>query len=321
MPKKSEKSIEPITDGTFEDVVGSVLGSGPTKDIHATHTGDLPLGSVSIPCHVLADGTRVLSGRGMQNSLGFSKTASGLSLGNFIDAKLTPYLDEDALFKIKNPLSFKRVGSGGSAPDTFGFDATVLIDICDAAIQANKQGELTDSQKTYAEFAELIIRSVAKVGIVALVDEATGYQYDREQDALQQILDKFLNDEARKWSKTFPDEFWFKLVKTKGYDSYMALKRPAFVGHWVNDIVYSRLAPGIKKKLKDLNPRAPSGNRSVKHHQLLTEDHGLPELKDHLKKVMVLMDASSNKAEFERLLDKSLPKYGDTLELPFDEEF
>lgn len=321
MAKKPEKNIEPITDGTFEDVVGSVLGTSPTKDIHATHTGELMLGSVAIPCHVLADGTRVFSGRGMQNSLGFSKASSGLALGNFIDSKLVEFLDADAYFKIKNPLSFKRVGSGGSAPDTFGFDATVLIDICDAAIEANKRGKLTEGQKVYAEFSEAIIRSVAKVGILALVDEATGYQYDREQDALQKILDKFLTEEKRKWSKTFPDEFWFKLVKTKGYDSYMALKRPAFVGHWVNDIVYSRLAPGIKTKLKELNPRAPSGNRSVKHHQILTEDHGLPELKDHLKKVMVLMDASSNKAEFEKLLNKSLPKYGDTLELPFDEEF
>jgi len=321
MADKTDKNIEPITDGTFDDVVNSMIGKTPAKDIYATHTGELMLGTVGVPCHVLADGTRVFSGRGMQNSLGFSKNSSGLALGNFIDAKLVDYLDEDAYYKIKNPLSFKRVGSGGSAPETYGFDATVLIDICDAAIEANKRGKLTGSQKNYAEFAEAIIRSVAKVGIVALVDEATGYQYDREHDALQRILDKFLTDEKRKWSKTFPDEFWFKLVKTKGYDSYMALKRPAFVGHWVNDIVYSRLAPGIKSKLKEMNPRAPSGNRTVKHHQLLTEDHGLPELKDHLKKVMVLMDASSNKAEFERLLNKSLPKYGDTLELPFDDDF
>jgi len=278
MTDKTEKSIEPIVDGNFDDVVGSVIGKTPAQDIYATHTGELMLGRVGVPCHVLADGTRVFSGRGMQNSLGFSKSSSGLALGQFIESKLVKYLDADAYFKLKNPLSFKRVGSGGSAPETYGFDATVLIDICDAIIEANKRGKLTDSQKGYAEFAEAIIRSVAKVGILALVDEATGYQYDREHDALQKILDKFLTDESRKWSKTFPDEFWFKLVKTKGYDSYMALKRPAFVGHWVNDIVYSRLAPGIKSKLKELNPRAPSGNRTVKHHQLLTEDHGLPEL-------------------------------------------
>ncbi len=266
-------------------------------------------------------GTRVLSGRGMQNSLGFSRTSSGSALGNFIDSKLNQFIDDDALEKIKSPISFKRVGSGGSAPETNGFDATVLIDICDSLMQASKvEAFLTEQQIKYAMAAESIIRSVAKMGIIALVDEATGYQYEREKDALQKIIDKYLHDERRKWSKTFPDDFWFKLVKTKGYDSYLALNRPGFVGHWVNDIVYSRLAPGIKDKLKSINPRLPSGRGKGTHHQHLTEDYGLPELQDHLKKVMVLMDASSNQKEFEKLLNKSLPKFGSTIEMDFDED-
>jgi len=322
MAKKLDK-IEPI-DADFDDVAGSLVGKTPTggkpKEIHATHTGGLVLGSVVIPCHVLDDGTRVLSGRGMQNSLGFSKDASGLALGSFIDSRLTDFMDDETIQKVKSPIPFVRVGSGGSAPDTNGFDATVFVDICDAVIEASKQGRLTERQGGYADAAEAIIRSLAKTGIVALVDEATGYQYQRESDALQRILDKFLNEERRKWSKTFPDEFWKKLVKIKGYDSYIALKRPSYVGHWVNDIVYSRLAPGIKDKLRELNPRTATGNRQGKHHQHLTDDYGLPELKDHLKKVMVLMDASSSKKEFEKLLDKSLPKYGSNFELPYDEE-
>lgn len=311
--------IDPI-EGAFDDVAGAMLANEKQPSgLFATHTGELKLGEISIPCHVLADGTRVFSGRGMQNSLGFSKGSSGLALGNFVDSKLAQYLSEESLEKFKSPVKFKRVGSGGSAPETFGFDATILIDLCDAAIQAKKAGKLTDSQEAYAEAAEAIIRAVAKTGIVALVDEATGYQYDREKDALQKILDKFINDEKRKWAKTFPDDFWFKLVKIKGYDSYIAMNRPSYVGHWVNDIVYNRLAPGISKKLKELNPRTPKGKRANKHHQFLSEDFGLPELKNHIEKVMVLMDASSNKTEFERLLNRSLPRYGDTIELPLDE--
>jgi hypothetical protein len=86
------------------------------------------------------------------------------------------------------------------------------------------------------------------------------------------------------------------------------MKRPAFVGHWVNDIVYSRLAPGTKDKLKEINPRLPSGERKKKHHQHLTEDYGLPELKDHLKKVMVLMDAASSKKSANDIGDDPPPK-------------
>lgn len=311
-----DDKIEPIN-ADFDEVAKSLISNTNTnRQLSAEYTGELLIGDLTIPCHVLEDETRVLSGRGMQNSLGFSRASSGSALTNFVDSKLVDFIPKESMEKIKNPIAFKRIGSGGSAPHTNGYDATILIDICDAIIQANRKGLLADTQQKYAEGAEIIIRSVAKVGIIALVDEATGFQNIREKNALQKILDKFLQDEKRKWSKTFPDEFWYKLVKIKGYDSYIALNRPAYVGHWVNDIVYARLAPGIKKKLRELNPRSQkTGNRQGTHHQHLTEDHGLPELKDHLNKVMVLMDASSSKNEFERLLNKSLPKYGDTIQL------
>jgi len=178
---------------------------------------------------------------------------------------------------------------------------------------------LLASQRHIAERAEILIRGLATVGIIALVDEATGYEEIRENSALQKILDKFLTSEARKWSKTFPDKFWKKLIKIKGYPNYMALKRPSFVGHWINDIVYSRLAPGVVEKLKEINPRTTKGYRKSRHHQHLTADHGVPELRDHLTKVMVLMDAAANSREFTRLLNTSLPRFGDTLELPLDQ--
>jgi hypothetical protein len=103
----------------------------------------------------------------------------------------------------------------------------------------------------------------------------------------------------------------------KGYESYIGLKRPSFVGHWVNDVVYDRIAPGIRQKLKELNPRTESGNRRYKNTQFMTLDHGIPELREHLSKTQVLMDAASSPKEFDRLLNRSLPKFGDTLEIPF----
>jgi len=201
-----------------------------------------------------------------------------------------------------------------------GYRAEILADICDAILDARKDDCLkTEQEIRYGEHAELLVRAFARVGIAALVDEATGYQEIREKDALQRILDKFLNPQARAWSKTFPDEFWQKLVKMRGYDSYLAIKRPAFIGHWVNNYVYSRLAPGVLPMLKDINPRNDNGNgRKRKHHSHLTEEHGLPELKEHLKKLMFLMDISKNRQEFEKLLDRAAPRYGDTLELDYD---
>ena len=108
-------------------------------------------------------------------------------------------------------------------------------------------------------------------------------------------------------------------MKIKGYESYIGLKRPSFVGHWVNDVVYSRLAPKILQRLKELNPRDKSGYRKHKHHSFLTEDHGVPELKDHIVKIMGLMDASLSCREFEKLLDRASPKVGTTRSLGFDD--
>ena len=173
----------------------------------------------------------------------------------------------------------------------------------------------TDAQKRYIINAEFFRDALGSVGLIAFIDEDTGYQKIREDNALQKTLDKYLQANDRKWSKTFPDEFWQKLAKVKGYDSYTAIKRPAFVGHLVNDIVYDRLAQGIRQKLNEMNPRHPDGQRDHKYHQHLTVDHGLPELKEHLVKVMALMDASANDAHLKRMLNRVVPKFGQTKEM------
>jgi hypothetical protein len=46
------------------------------------------------------------------------------------------------------------------------------------------------------------------VGIIALVDEATGYQKVREKQALQLKLQAFIAEDMQEWAKLFPDEFW-----------------------------------------------------------------------------------------------------------------
>lgn len=39
------------------------------------------------------------------------------------------------------------------------------------------------------------MRVFARVGITALVDEATGYQYDREKNELQKILKAYIAED------------------------------------------------------------------------------------------------------------------------------
>ena len=288
--------------------------------------GVLEIGDFEIACAVLKDGSRIISEGGISSKLGPSggktyrlrdKQAEKSVMGPlplFLASKaLEPFILEVFEEGDLNPVSYID-----GDKEQVGFSASILPKVCEAWLKAKDAGALQKSQHPKAKNAEILMRGLAHIGIVALVDEATGYQDLREKDALQKILDKFLTDEAHKWSKTFPDEFWHKLIKIKGYPSFMALKRPSFVGHWVNNIVYDRLAPGISTKLKEINPRTGSGHRKSKHHQHLTEDAGVPELKEHINKVMLLMDVSVSDNEFKKLLDRALPRYGDTLEMDLD---
>jgi hypothetical protein len=283
----------------------------------AEFSGELAIGEGRLSCFVTADGERYISGRSITSAIGMKGRGQGI--GRIASSvTLSPFINNALAQALEVPVQI----TGKTPVPVHGYRAEILADICDVLLEARKAGALKSEQEVrYGEFAEALVRGFARVGIAALVDEATGYQVVREKAALQKILDRFLRDEARKWSKTFPDEFWEKLVRIKGYDSVLAVKRPAFIGHWVNDIVYDRLAPGIKKKLKEINPRSESGLRKRKHHQHFSDDYGLPELKEHLKKVMFLIDASASKKEFERLLDRALPRYGDTLPMIFDDEY
>jgi hypothetical protein len=279
----------------------------------------LKIGNVEVECYVLEDGTRVLSGRGMQQAIGLGGEAKthGSKLRQFLSLEsIKPFVNKELAMALDNPMRFMRPGRGGIP--AIANEATLLIDVCEAIIRAKDAGKgFRKSWLPVAYQAQIITLSFAKAGIIAAVDEVTGYQEVRERDAIQKIIDKYLTDYARKWSKVFPDSFWEKLLRVKGYESYIGLKRPSFVGHWVNDVVYDRIAPGIRQKLKELNPRTESGNRRYKNTQFMTLDHGIPELREHLSKTQVLMDAASSPKEFDRLLNRSLPKFGDTLEIPF----
>lgn len=277
----------------------------------------LKIGEVFVECYVLEDGTRVLSGRGMQTAIGFGGQASthGSKLRVFLELEaIKPFVNNELAMALANPVRFVRPGRGGKP--AIAFEATLLIDLCESIINAQKAGKLRANYYSLYLQAQIITLSFAKAGIIAAIDEITGYQSVRDHNEIQKIVDKYLTDYARKWAKVFPDEFWDKLLRAKGYESYVGLPRRSFLGHWVNDVVYARLAPAVLAKLRVINPRNGKA-RKYKHHQFLTDDHGAPELRQHLTKVMTLMDlAIATGQNFDQMLSAVVPKIGDTYQLP-----
>ncbi len=278
----------------------------------ATHKGILKIHDAEIQCFVLDDGRRVLSGRAVTNALGLSGRGPGMD--RFLLAKsLQPYIDDDLKNILGNPIQF-QVEAGIVPPQ--GYEAGILPELCNAVIEANENGKLRKNQQQMVAPARILLRGFAKVGIIALVDEATGYQDYRARQALEQILERFLKDELAKWAKRFPDEFYKQLFKLRGWEYKSgSVKRPSVVGTLTNDIVYSRLAPGVLDELKRRTPRDDHGRAKVHFHQWLTEDVGHPKLQEHLAAVIALMKASPDWRTFERLLNRALPKLNETLPL------
>lgn len=299
----------------------------PERILKATHTGELKIGKVSIPVAVLEDGTRVITQRGMFVALGMHKNPSKgqtaiVDRPGFLSANnLTPFIPED-LPRSWTPIRIKLPkGSGGFKGNiAFGYRAEILPMVCNVYMDAKEAGALTPAQAHVAQAAKILHRGFAVVGIVALVDEATNYQEVRDRLALQAILDKFLQKEFAAWAKKFPDEFYREMFRLRGWTwRGMKINRPSVVGHYTNDLVYDRLAPGILEELQRRNPKDEKGNRPVKHHQWLTEDVGNPALAQHLYATIGFMKASTSWDQFYRLIQRAFPKKNTNMLLPYSD--
>ncbi|MGY6214487.1 P63C domain-containing protein [Methylolobus aquaticus] len=289
----------------------------------ATHRGEIVIGDTRIPCAVLDNGSRVLTENGITNALLRSRSGASKRLKKSqleAGAPVPLFLAPDRL----KPFISKEVMAGPLAPVQYldgartvtGYDATVLPAACEIWLKARDAGVLQAQQIEKAQQADLLMRGLAHVGIVALVDEATGYQEVRDRLALQAILDKFLRTEFAAWAKRFPDEFYKEMFRLKGWGyNPLSVARPGVVGRYTTDVVYERLAPGIVEELERINPKNDRGHRRTRHHQWLSEDIGHPALAQHIHAVIGFMRASTCWDDFIRLLDRAFPKKGHTIPL------
>lgn len=289
---------------------------------HGSSDRPLRIGDIAIPCYVLEDETRVVSQRGLLSGLGMTKgsTRSGddqlTVLAVFLHSKCL--INKHLAEVIKNPIRFRPPHGGRPA---HGYPATVLADICEAVLAARSDGHLNDRQANLAKQCETLIRGFARVGIVALVDEATGYQKDRARDALAKILEAFVAKEMQPWVRKFPAEFYEEMFRLRGLPfNPESVKRPPYFGHLTNDIIYRRLAPGVWQDLKAKVKKNSDGRATHQLHRLLTPDVGDPRLKDLLTKVITIMQLSETWADFKPKLDRLAPAYNDTIPLALELE-
>jgi len=295
-------------------------GGRPKNPPQAPYEGVLPLAGRDIYCAVLEDGTRLLSQGTFLRAIGRSRTpkagTGGLRAADrlpfFLQAEqLKPFISSELETSAK-PLIF-RMKNG---QQVVGYRAELLPQVCDVYLKfrdaCRKEGRDVPRQYQHiVEACDMLMRGLAHVGIVALVDEATGYQDVRAREALAKILDDFIATEFRKWMKRFPDEFYKQLFRLRRWRYPPNPQKPPLVGKLTIDLVYDRLAPGVRKELEKRNPKNEHGRRKRRHHQYLTEDIGHPKLQEHLSALIALMKVADSWEQFKRMVNTALPRYPD----------
>ena len=266
----------------------------------AKYPGILQLGDSEIPVYVLYDGRRVVSRSGATGVLTAGK--GGGNLESYIGVQaLKKYIPESV---IEGMIDFNLPGVVNKTVK--GIEAEAFIEICRGYVRA-LAGEIEGEKLTSVSQIEIAVRcsmflaSCAKLGLVALIDEATGYQYDRTDDALRIKLRAYLEEEMRKWERTFPNELWIEFGRLTRWGGTVN-QRPLYWGKLVMELVYDYLDKDVADWLRK---NAPKPRHGQNYHQWLTAQYGLKKLVEHIWMLIGMASACSTMRELrERMAEK-----------------
>lgn len=281
-----------------------------TSTAEATHSGELVIGDLRIECAVLDDGTRVINQGTVLTALGRAPTMGRREITEgrapFLSAaNLRPFVNAE-LAAMEHPIVYRQPGQGNRRG--VGYRAEILPLVCGVYLDARDEGVLLHNQRAAARAAEILVRGLARVGIIALVDEATGYQEVRARQELQRILEAYVAAEFRPWVKRFPDEFFREIYRLQEWEYRPGTsKRTPLVGKLIKHYIYEQLPPGVLQELERINPTNDLGRRKRRHHQYLTADTGNPHLDKQIATVTTLMRIARNLNEFEDLFERAFP--------------
>ena len=283
----------------------------------ATHKGNFKDDfEIDVDCYVLNDEARtaVISQRGMGAALKLG--AGGRNLPKFLEGKtISEALDPKLLEKIRNPLIFKGaplVGNLRPMGPIYGYDVTILIDVCKAIVQAETEGRLLTRQANIAKQAHVILNASAKAGIKGLVYALTGYDATREE--VIAAFKMYVSEEAREYEKEFPDQLyeeWYRLYQIPRPER----NRPWKFKHLTVDQVYHPLARSSGKIFElTKTQRNTSKKRWKKLHQFLSEI-GVKALRNQLGQLLGIARISKSQEEYESHFQTL---FGTQLRIPYE---
>ena len=296
----------------------------PARTPDALCQGELEVGSILIDCYVLDNLKRVIHKRGMAKALGMKSEGGNVFLRAMNRKGLGSALSEELKEKIDNPIVFNSL----SGDPGHGYECTVLIDICDTIIEAAKNGNLGPNQEGLAVQAEIIMRAAAKLGIVALIDQATGFIADKRKEDYRELFRDFICEQFRVYKKgtgEFPDKLFDMLYKIYGLPRGKdRSKHPQFFGKFIRRYIYEPLASSRGAILEMLDEKNPvvyvNGGRRYKMYAFLSEVVGISALQAHIWQIVGIGNSVRNKVQFERSFLTAFPAFQDQPEFGWDYE-
>jgi voltage-gated potassium channel Kch len=259
---------------------------------------------VSVDCYVLNDErkTAVITQSGIGIILGLGD--GGSRLPRFIlSPKMSVYVGPELRKKIENPLVFHGVSSGQNDPTggfkANGYDASVLIETCQAIISASADGKNINPE--VVKQASIIVSSSANLGIQGLIYAITGF--DRTHEETITAFQRFVAEEARKYEKEFPTELYLAWARLYG------IPEPERGRNWKHmhltvDHIYMPLAKSDGKLLTLLREaKSNTGERNAKLFQFLNEI-GARALRMQLGRVLEMAESSSIAESYEARIEE-----------------
>ncbi len=289
----------------------------------ATNEGVINLGDTELKVAVLNDGTRLINYSSIFKAFGRTKRGNQVdghrvpNMPAFLNANnLQPFVGPD-LTGVLNKVTY--IDKSGNENE--GFQASILPLLCKVYLDARDAKVLKRQQIPLARASEILLFGLSNIGITALIDEATGYQYERERFELQKILSAYISEEILKWQLTFTDDFYKEVFRLWGipFISKYIKRKPSFIGKLTLKYVYEQLPKGVLEKIKENTPRTERGNWKYRFHQSLTPEIGREHLKKQIIEVTTLMSIAGSKEQFQELFAR---KYHTRvqLDLEFQEE-
>ena len=287
-----------------QEISESTKQNKPIKDLtqpeldalpFAKWKGKIDLGGDELDCYVLNDGRRVLSSGSTTKAIANVERGS---LQDYIGQKvLEPFIDKEKT--LQETIRFSIPGTQWAA---IGITTEQFELICRGYVQAlYEKAKLTDRQKEIAVKCAVLTAGLTRTGLDALIDEATGYQYERAEDALQIKLRAFIAEELRAWEKTFPDELWEEFGRLTGWKTPLQT-RPKWWGKLVIEMIYDTLDSDVAAYLKENRP--PPG---IHWHRQLTENLGVRQLVSRCYEIIGLSKSCTTMPE---LRQKVAEHYG-----------